>query len=415
MKLIIPLFCTLAANAAVLKDCTLENVRTLGYLNDTLSSDTNSAIFLYPEQQIVKKTPLKPRIAQTPKAESFPQASRKRLIFGPFQLQPVASPHVKGAGGWKLDRHSDLFEETLGGICRNCMILGLRYDVTDGTGKKLLPKDEVYTHHMVLGSTGRRTPMTPLKASGTCMDGVALPDRAAGSPFPPSYESVPDPSKLGSFFANPPVIILNKGQEKNAINFMPLDQQKLKSGFWIGKNDTIMTSVEIVNYKSTAQDVYLTLDLEYLSFDTRPKNYFRTEFASLFGTPCGPINMCLPSDRLVTHESARFKVQKNLYLVNLNPHLHDGALNMKVHVNGKVACSAEAKYGQEGGMSVSGERWETISHYTACKPIELHLGDELKITSDFDLRQHKLRPDSADHDLSSEILAMAFIQFASAD
>jgi hypothetical protein len=172
------------------------------------------------------------------------------------------------------------------------MILGLRYDVTDGTGKKLLPRDEVYTHHMVLGSTARRTPMNPLKGNGTCMDGLPLPPRPPGSPFPPSYESVPDPSKLGNFFANPPAIILNKGQEKNAINFMAPDQQKLKSGFWIGKNDTIMTSVEIVNYKNTPQDVYLSLDLEYLSFDTRPKNYFRTEFASLFGIPCGPISMC---------------------------------------------------------------------------------------------------------------------------
>jgi hypothetical protein len=144
---------------------------------------------------------------------------------------------------------------------------------------------------MVLGSTARRTPMNPLKAHGTCMDGLPLPPRPPGSPFPPSYESVPDPSKLGNFFANPPVIILNKGQESNAINFMPPNQQKLKSGFWIG-NDTIMTSVEIVNYKNTPQDVYLSLDLEYLSFDTRPENYFRTEFASLFGIPCGPISMC---------------------------------------------------------------------------------------------------------------------------
>jgi hypothetical protein len=198
---------------------------------------------------------------------------------------------VKGAGGWKLDRHSDLFEETLGGICRNCMLLSLHYDVTNGAGKKLVPRDEVYTHHSVLGTTARRPPMNPLRATGTCMDGVPLPPRPPGSPFPPGYDTVPDPSKLGSLFANPPVIILNKGQEKNAVNFMPLNQ-KLKSGFWIGQNDTIMTSVEIVNYKDVTQDVYLSLDLEYLSFDARPKNYSNVEFASLLAIPCGPVNMC---------------------------------------------------------------------------------------------------------------------------
>jgi hypothetical protein len=63
---------------------------------------------------------------------------------------------------------------------------------------------------------------------------------------------------------------------------------------------------------------------------------------------------------------------------------------MKIHVNGKTICSAEAIYGQEGGMSVSGQEWETISHYTACKTARLHPGDLLKVTADYDLRQHKL-------------------------
>jgi hypothetical protein len=73
-----------------------------------------------------------------------------------------------------------------------------------------------------------------------------------------------------------------------------------------------------------------------------------------------------------------------------NSHRHDGALNMKVHVNGKEVCSADAIYGREGRISMGSQEWETISHYTACQPIELHPEDELKISSDFDLRQHRL-------------------------
>jgi hypothetical protein len=204
------------------------------------------------------------------------------------------------------------------------MILSLHYDVTDVTGKKLLPRDEVYAHHMVLGSDMSGKPMNPLKVNRTCVNGFGglpsgspggfpspprLPRGSAapkgssapkgsvapkGSPFPggpPGFPGFPDFSKLGDFFVNPPVIIINKGQEKNAINFMFPDQGQLQSGFWIGQNDTIMTSVEIVNYKKIPQDVYLTLDLEYLSFDTRPKTYLRTEFASLIGIACAPIGM----------------------------------------------------------------------------------------------------------------------------
>jgi hypothetical protein len=69
---------------------------------------------------------------------------------------------------------------------------------------------------------------------------------------------------------------------------------------------------------------------------------------------------------------------------------HDGALNMKVHINGAEACSANAVYGKEGGMGLSGEEWETISHYTPCKTLKLQPGDLLRVTADYDLRQHKL-------------------------
>jgi hypothetical protein len=63
---------------------------------------------------------------------------------------------------------------------------------------------------------------------------------------------------------------------------------------------------------------------------------------------------------------------------------------MKVHVNGTQVCSAEVIYGKEDGTSASGSGWETISHYTPCKTTKLLPGDLVQITSDYDLRQHKL-------------------------
>jgi hypothetical protein len=50
-----------------------------------------------------------------------------------------------------------------------------------------------------------------LKGNNTYIDGLPLPPRLPGLPFPPSYKIIPNPSKLSSFFANPPIIILNKG------------------------------------------------------------------------------------------------------------------------------------------------------------------------------------------------------------
>jgi hypothetical protein len=76
---------------------------------------------------------------------------------------------------------------------------------------------------------------------------------------------------------------------------------------------------------------------------------------------------------------------------SLAPHLHDGALNLKFLVNGKVACQADAIYGQDGGTSIEGQKWETITSYSDCKePIRVKSGDKVKITSDYDLQKHKL-------------------------
>jgi hypothetical protein len=235
-----------------------------------------------------------------------------------------------------LDRHSDLFEENFGDICKNCMILALRYDVTDKTGKKLLPKDEIYTHHSVIGTNASGKPMNPVSVNRTCLGGgfggppaggpqagpfgvpkgsggpsggfpkgpgglpgvipeakgPGGPSAAAPKGPPPGgpggFPQFPNFGNLGGFFASPPTILINKGQEKNTINFDSLDPKEPRSGFWIGNNETIMTSIEIVNYKTTTQDIYVTLDLEYLNFDSRPKNYLKTEFASLTGFGCSP-------------------------------------------------------------------------------------------------------------------------------
>lgn len=70
---------------------------------------------------------------------------------------------------------------------------------------------------------------------------------------------------------------------------------------------------------------------------------------------------------------------------------HDGALNIKILVNGKVACASDTIYGEDGASTVNGEKWETITSYSPCRdPIKLKKGDKIKMTSDYDLRKHKL-------------------------
>jgi hypothetical protein len=64
---------------------------------------------------------------------------------------------------------------------------------------------------------------------------------------------------------------------------------------------------------------------------------------------------------------------------------------MRIILNDKVVCESKAVYGQDGSTSVAGERWETITSYQPCiGPIAAKTGDKVVISSDYDLRAHKL-------------------------
>jgi hypothetical protein len=64
---------------------------------------------------------------------------------------------------------------------------------------------------------------------------------------------------------------------------------------------------------------------------------------------------------------------------------------MRIMLNGKVVCDSKAIYDQETGISVKGERWETITTYEPCSgPIKTKFGDTLQISSDYDIRKHRL-------------------------
>jgi hypothetical protein len=247
-----------------------------------------------------------------------------------------------------LDKNSDVFEEPLSGFCQNCMLLDIHLDVSDKTGKLLVPKDEVYTHHMILGVYGKSTPPTSLRMTSLCADGKgsyklptsipSLADLASGIPFQGAGPfGLPfTPGSPGDMFASiiNSNVILVKGPEQNEINFMSPDGNVPKSGVWIDKNETLLSSIEVVNYKTIPQEIYFTADIEYLDFDTKPTSYLRTDMATFVGVDCENLLMRKsfhqfikyflisyldpPADKAVTYESPEYAVDKPMYLVNLS-------------------------------------------------------------------------------------------------
>jgi len=72
-------------------------------------------------------------------------------------------------------------------------------------------------------------------------------------------------------------------------------------------------------------------------------------------------------------------------------------------------CESRATYGTGDGATVLGDKnWQTISGYTPCEyMIPFKKGDKLRMTADYDLTKYRLRPDSTDHSMEKEGMAMA--------
>jgi hypothetical protein len=64
---------------------------------------------------------------------------------------------------------------------------------------------------------------------------------------------------------------------------------------------------------------------------------------------------------------------------------------MSIIVNDKVSCRSKALYGKDdGAIAVDGEKWETITAYEPCQAVKIKKGDKVKISAEYDPRQHRL-------------------------
>jgi hypothetical protein len=123
---------------------------------------------------------------------------------------------------------------------------------------------------------------------------ASLSKRTAQSPPPrgnPSAGGLPFlggllPPNLGG--AN---ILLIKGHEANHVNWASYNGTGPKSGLWIGKDDKILNSVEVVNYKDVPQEVYFAIDAEYVDMKSKPADYLDVGFSVLNAMDCKDLAM----------------------------------------------------------------------------------------------------------------------------
>jgi hypothetical protein len=132
------------------------------------------------------------------------------------------------------------------GFCSNCTILRARGLVTDKSGGAMGIGSGVYLHHFIITPRERKTVADPW---GACK-GVTNPLTAA---LPPGVR----PTSLNSF-------LIVQGVE-NFTTWYTTPDGSFDSGFQLSadRKEQILTG-EFVNYKNATQDVYLTMEYDYV-------------------------------------------------------------------------------------------------------------------------------------------------------
>jgi hypothetical protein len=161
----------------------------------------------------------------------------------------------------------------------------------------------------------------------------------------------------------------------------------LDSGYYV-KDDTFAVQSEVVNYKNTPQQVYLTLDSKYLPGEVGQDSLF----TFLTVTGCNINSGWFSKDAKNSLTSGEFPVLTDVIIINVRCHLYDGSEAMELYLNGEKVCTSKAVYSGKGGtMVMDGKMCETISEMIDCDGIAVKTVDMLKIKAVYDLDKHPLR------------------------
>jgi hypothetical protein len=208
-----------------------------------------------------------------------------------------------------------MIEIKMGGFCKECMVLQARAEITDKNGKRLSLSDQIYTHHIVVVTSGRSLNMAPIMStdlsSFSCAAGKAwealfgaTPNTQGSKPSSSDHgsHSKRSPQLGGSFGASPSGglgarglfdIFIAKGNEGDSSIFATQNTSSpIKSGYWVGKSDPILGVAEIISYKPVPQEVYLTVDYHYIPMNgPKPADYLDAGFGTIMTQQCGDINL----------------------------------------------------------------------------------------------------------------------------
>jgi hypothetical protein len=131
------------------------------------------------------------------------------------------------------------------------------------------------------------------------------------------------PGPMGSMYPQITLMgVLNNQVEDTTATTFTSPDGKFDSGFYVGKNDIVLGSGEIINYNDEAKKVYIVADIEYLP--GKQPGFLDTSIQALFVTGCdwtnigGALNLKLPAGvQKHTFKSQDMMIMQDGYIMNL--------------------------------------------------------------------------------------------------
>lgn len=330
------------------------------------------------------------------------------------------------SSGIKLDPNSDTPGGAIEPPCKDCTVHKAMANFAYKDGRQADVANGVYTHHIILADLSGKMQVVPPVMPPRCQSGSmisSVPPMSGMGGKPAGGSGSPATSApAGGMAAGMPhnkrqigmsVFVGGGGSMGSGNPFSARPGSEVKSGYWIGKGGRMQLTSEIVNYDPVEKELYLTLDIEWSP--SKAEDMLDVGMGALSADSCGAKEKGIlhpPKDKPIVYKGDEWSVIENGYFMNWTPQcvstplssslgqeqlilvsVHDGAVNIKVFLNGAQICEAKAIYGSESGSAASldGSKWETITGYTPCEtPTPIKKGDKVYMTSEYDLTKHRL-------------------------
>jgi hypothetical protein len=296
------------------------------------------------------------------------------------------------------------------GICKDCMFLSGSTYLTYENGSVADVGTGVYNHHVFVADMGKsmknyfscswagfpKSPQQPAAQNGAASPGGHAHGGGGAGMVRRQFG-------MSQIFGS--------GDDGSATQYATKNSAN-KVGFYIGPKDNIFQSSEFINYRNESQVIYITMDVEYIK--GRPAGWRDGSLGTLNAAGCVGMMFYPPAGKVTELASQPYTATTNGSIYNAHAHLHDGGIESRLKVNGKLACTSKAIYGGEKGTTtVAGKEWATIQGYEFCDgPIDVKKGDQIVLESTYDLIKHQLRPGAMDHSMGADAMALLGFVFA---